>query len=569
MSRPSPRTDRSDAARASVLPRTSRRRVLTGMGLGSLALAAGPMLTACGSGSEQKVSKATDAELPTFKALDNDAVKPDMPESEDGVPAAFFNYPEPFASVDEAPLDGDTFTALGFLYGAAPNPRGKNSAWQAVEEGLGGKIDITAVGDADYATKVNTTLSGSKLPDLMVNDGAAFPDVEPFLEESCVDLTEYLGGDKIADYPNLQAIPQIFWEDCVSNGKLYYLPIPRNITGGVGVVNTGLLKERVGVESTAEFRDIDDFEAAMKELTDKGSDRWALGSSKFGLSMFRGMFNVPNGWRLDGDTLTKDTETDEYVEMLKFVRKLVDAGYFIPGSDGWEKSQMQDAFLAGKSAMIYDGLPAILKSSGYASTLPQSNKDWSAAAMLPFGDGKAYADNINVARTMITKGDDSEDRIKALLRTANYLAAPFGSTEYLLINYGAEGEDYTLDGKGNPQATDQGANNTSVPWKYFAAPTQPVYDPGNKDAVKQMHEAFSTMIPDAIEDPTNGIYSPTSSSKAAEIAQPITDATQNYLAGRGDLDQFTDAVKKWKSNGGDDIRGELLEGLGKKSSADS
>ena len=39
----------------------------------------------------------------------------------------------------------------------------------------------------------------------------------------------------------------------------------------------------------------------------------------------------------------------------------------------------------------------------------------------------------------------SETRVKDLLRMFNFFAAPFGSEEYLLINYGVEGKDFNFD----------------------------------------------------------------------------------------------------------------------------
>src|SRR6185437_8543854 len=60
----------------------------------------------------------------------------------------------------------------------------------------------------------------------------------------------------------------------------------------------------------------------------------------------------------------------------------------------------------------------------------------------------------------------SPDRIKELLGILNYLAAPFGSAEDLLLTSGVDGVDYTLDPKGNPVLTKQGNSDANyTPWK--------------------------------------------------------------------------------------------------------
>ena len=54
-----------------------------------------------------------------------------------------------------------------------------------------------------------------------------------FLEHSMADLTPYLGGDAVKDYPFLAAIPTFAWKNsgCVYNGKLYMWPLERYLPG--------------------------------------------------------------------------------------------------------------------------------------------------------------------------------------------------------------------------------------------------------------------------------------------------------------------------------------------------
>lgn len=54
-----------------------------------------------------------------------------------------------------------------------------------------------------------------------------------------------------------------------------------------------------------------------------------------------------------------------------------------------------------------------------------------------------------------------------MLGILNYLAAPFGSVEDLLLTSGVNGLDYTLDAKGNPVLTKQANSDANyTPWKY-------------------------------------------------------------------------------------------------------
>ena len=61
------------------------------------------------------------------------------------------------------------------------------------------------------------------------------------------------------------------------------------------------------------------------------------------------------------------------------------------------------------------------------------------------------------------------DRVKEILRIMDYLAAPFGTEEDLLLTYGARDQDYAVDADGNPSPTREGvANSQYVPWQYIA-----------------------------------------------------------------------------------------------------
>lgn len=532
-----------------------RRTFLKFAGMGLLSVAAVGSLAGCGVREELVASGADSVKLPTFTEIKGLAA--DLPGTAEGVPAAFFNYPKnPVRSVTTPPLKGETFTAITNIFGPPPNSRAKNPAWQEIEKRLGGKLDITAVSADDFSTKINTTIAGNDIPDMLLDDGYSIPDIIGFLEAKCQDLTPFLSGDKINDYPNLAGIPELYWKQTVRNGKIYTLPIPRGGVGGLGFYNAKRYAE-VGVTDTSKIKNADEYLQIMKELTNAKKNQWAFGSTGFGLSTFSQLFGVPNGWREKNGKLTNAIETDEYLEMISFVQKAASAGYIMPGSDSWTKSQMVNAFTIGQVAQIYDGLPGYYKADGYAITVPDS------APFLPFaaagGTPQANLDNIIFASTMLKKSDD--ESIKKLLGVANLLAAPFGTEEYLLINYGVEGADYALDGNGNPVPTERALGDTTVPWKYIAAPSPALYLPGEEQITRKMHAAYAAMIPLGVADPTSTLFSPTNAKKGGTIKQPVSDAVQDFIVGRKSIDDVKSEIKKWRTAGGDKIRKEYEKAL--------
>lgn len=366
---------------------------------------------------------------------------------------------------------------------------------------------------SDWETKFQTVLAANQLPDLvLLADASAVNNLPAFLAAKCADLTPYLSGDKVKDYPNLANVPTIVWQSCVVDDKLYGLPIPRSITGGAGFYN----KAHLDAAGIAFPKSAEEFLAACKELTRPQQGRWAIVNSKGNtfFTMLQQMFGVPNAWRLDGGKLVRSFETEQYRAALEFAAQLSKAGVLVPGSDGIDSQARKNAFKAGKGSFVYDGFPAY---PGYVKDMTRldAKADPRAFVPMPPAGGKAntWSDNILFAYTLVKKGDEA--RVKELLAVANFFAAPFGSTENLLLGYGVEGVDFTRDAAGNPNKTAKGETELTVPWKYIAGPPDVLYNAGSPAYVDKAHADLTQLIAMAVEDPTASLISPPTTSRAA------------------------------------------------------
>src|SRR4029079_13268624 len=118
----------------------------------------------------------------------------------------------------------------------------------------------------------------------------------------------------------------------------------------------------------------------------------------------------------------------------------------------------------------------------------------------------------------------SPDRIKEMLRILNYLAAPFGSAEDLLLSYGVEGHDYSMDPNGNPVLTDRGNPDANyLPFKYIAQRPSVLYLPDIPDYTKELMAAEQALLPIGISDPTAGFVSSTAVRNGAVLTQTFFD----------------------------------------------
>src|SRR5262249_50227737 len=144
----------------------------------------------------------------------------------------------------------------------------------------------------------------------------------------------------------------------------------------------------------------------------------------------------------------------------------------------------------------------------------------------------------------------------------NYLAAPFGSAEDLLLAYGVKDTDYKLDDKGNPIPTDRGnADANYVPWKYIAYHPPALYAPDIPGYAKIQTDAEKQLIPILVSDPTVGLVSNTAFTKGININKAMTDGLNEIVIGRRPMSDYDGLLKDWLAGGGENIRKEYQDSL--------
>ncbi|HEX8967163.1 MAG TPA: hypothetical protein VF937_04730, partial [Chloroflexota bacterium] len=302
-------------------------------------------------------------QLPTFQAIET--APADFPASADGImPAAFMTYPRNRVRTVTQPVGkGDEVNAMMYTTQAPPTPVEQNTAWQQVNALLGVNIKFPIVQLADYPTRLNTTIAGGQLPDLLslgTGNGSAIANLTDFLSSQCTDLSPYLAGDGVKAYPNLANLPTYAWPNAVFNDRIYAVPAVRaSITGAI-MFGKGKLLGGVGGVS---FRDADDFLRAMKQLTTTaGGGQWGLGATSSVtngipsvLTYFLESFGCPNTWRETNGALTRDWETEEFKAALAYTRGLWDAGVMHPDAPSMQINQAAQNFYAGRTALWSNG----------------------------------------------------------------------------------------------------------------------------------------------------------------------------------------------------------------------
>jgi len=546
-----------------------RRRLLAGMGgLAVMAGAAGS-LTGCNNAAKNKntAAKNESVALPTYKEYEG--LKPDLPGTEAGVMPAFRTFPSDLPqSVPDKPGNGEKITGMGIIYTAVPPGPPQNAWWAELNDKMGVTLDMQMVPNSDYGTKFATTIAGNDLPDMLMLQApnSAIPNLPQLLAARFTDLSEHLSGDAILDYPNLANVPTEAWRVSVYNGGIYGIPIPRGAIGSYNFIRKDLF-DKYGVD--VELKSYDDLVKGTKALTSAKDRRWAFGTVGQPFGMLQRMNGCPNGWRSDGGKLTNNLETEEYKQSVTDMIAMWKSGVMHP--DAFSTTQpFKQLFNGGQVAInAQDGyagwnqyiLDNQANSDFELGLMPQYARTGGELAHWWFGSGFFSINSF--------KKTDDPERIKLLLRVCNYLAAPFGTEEYLFRLYGKEGREHTVDKNGSPVYTKPGVTNTAVPIRYLADAPPVVFQPGRPKDADLQHAYQELEIPTAIADPTRGLYSNTNATKNATISTAFNDGVNEIIQGRKPMSDLNDQIKRWKSGGGDDIRSEFEEELQKASSAPS
>jgi putative aldouronate transport system substrate-binding protein len=156
----------------------------------------------------------------------------------------------------------------------------------------------------------------------------------------------------------------------------------------------------------------------------------------------------------------------------------------------------------------------------------------------------------------------SPDRIKELLRIADFLAAPFGTQEDLLLSYGIQDQDYTLDANNQPQPTKAGTSNAGyVPWRYISQHPYVQYQADLPGYAKASFDAEVIQVNAGVTDPTFGYYSPLASSKGTLAEMTFRQAAVDIVVGRRPMSDYDQIVKEWRASAGDQVRKEYLDAI--------
>ncbi|MFG2575879.1 extracellular solute-binding protein [Streptomyces sp. NPDC048481] len=545
-----------NAASASSGP--SRRSFLASTAVATAAVAGGmPLLAACGGsdgGSREGTTSGKDAKkiLPAYVA--SNVVTPDIP-AKNGSAMGFTGKLDLATLKESVPKKlgkGGKVTIMSPFWGSPP--KGTNAYYKGMNDLIGVDVVWQNQDGNTYDQKLGAVLASSDVPDVVVvpgwNMGGKIPSA---ILSKFADLGPYLSGDKVKEYPNLAAIPTDAWQRSIFGGKLRGLPMPAPYVTSIVPLYRKDIFDKEGYDVP---RSADEFMALAKEITNAKAKRWACLDMKWTAWQMFGVLSgseKPLGWNLVDGKLVNRIETDEYLEALEWTRKLFAAKVVHPdGELGKTAPDPGPKFAAGEFLIYANNISQWWGRTAEQATQNPQFKIWGMPVFAhDGGDPHLWAEQPAGIFAFVNK-KASESVVRDVLAVANVTAAPYGTKEYMMTNYGVEGTHYTVK-DGVPVKTDQGNNEVSNAYVMVASPAATIAHPDFPEVAKAQVEWQQRAGGFTKKSAFYGMQI-TEPARYTNLSNDFEQLEDDVTRGRRKISDMQQAVSDWKSKGGDKLR---------------
>ncbi|MBU8638488.1 extracellular solute-binding protein [Bacillus pumilus] len=443
-------------------------------------------------------------------------------------------------------------TWMAILYHQQPP---KDSVLKEIEKLTNTELDITWVPDAVKEDRLNSALAAGNLPQIVtIQDIKNSSAINAFRSGMFWEVGPYL-----KDYPNLSKMNKLINKNASIDGKLYGIYRERPLSRQGIVIRKDWL-ENLNLDTP---KTLDDLYEVAKAFTEKDpnqngkadtigfTDRNDLIYGAFKtLGSYEGM---PTDWKEDNGKFTPDFMTDEYMNTMKYMKKLRDNGYINKDFPVTSKTQQQELFSQGKAG-IYVGNMVDAVNLRDDATDKNMKVDILNRIKGPGGKERVWASGGHNGIFAFPKTSvKSEAELKRILAFFDRIAE---EDVYGLMTYGIDGEHYKKE-EGNTFVREESQVKS---WQTDVQPLVSLvgidkrYLKNKGDAVRTKYEELEEDNQKIIvANPAESLYSETASERGNELKKIIDDATYKFILGDISEDQFKKDVEKWKSNGGNKI----------------
>ena len=432
------------------------------------------------------------------------------------------------------------------------------------------KLHLEWVPNASYTDKFNITLASGKLPSIIY-----VPDVKnPNFVNAVRAGAFWEVGEKMKNYKYLSQANPVIMKNSSIDGKNYGVYRGRAL-GRNGINYRKDWLENVGLEPP---QTIDDFYNMLKAFKEKDPDqngkddtygmvlvKWT-GQWASGFDIIKLWFGAPNKWGLVDGQLVPEHETPEYLEALRFMRKLYEEKLINQDFPVYDSAKWNDPVVNGQAGVIVDVTDnAARLDEAIHRALAAEGKDQPDVHFVDNMIGvvgnhglralptSGFAGMLAIPKSTV-KTEAELDRILAFLDKMN---EPEMQT---LANFGIEGVHYTVEDGYAVRIDDTVKIESEVEGLNQLLPFIP-YDRGLMVKQTPLRQKTTELQREAekyvVANPAEPFISTVYSQKGQQLDNIINDARIKYIVGQIDETELLQAFDTWRKSGGDDLVKEM------------
>ncbi|MDR6880855.1 extracellular solute-binding protein [Bacillus sp. 3255] len=442
---------------------------------------------------------------------------------------------------------------------SAEPPKEDNVLVHELEKRTNTKLDITWVG-LNYSEKLNVTIASDQLPMVTLVIDTKSPVIINAVRSNLFwDLTPYL-----QDYSNLSHLDGKLLYNSSIDGKTYGIYRPR-YTARYGLFYRQDWLEKLGLKEPTTMDELYEMLKAFTTGDPDGNGKqdtygFATSTTGAGSGLFNGVYpfeimrGAPNGWGLIDGKMVPSFMTQEYLDNLKFLRRLYDEKIINQDFASSPNTKPEDEFVKGRVGIRSSALENF--TLPYLNTdLLQANPNAKVGVITRIQGQKGIrvqaGSGINGMYMISKNAVKTEADLKRVLAFLNEL----NSDEMItMFNYGIEGSHYTVrDGMKTIDPTR--ANKEVYPVRHLGM-SLPVTNNGTPLA-KTVEQMLKDNVPYGVADPTTPLISNTFTERGKTVTKIIDDARVKFIMGDIDEKGWQAAKEEWKQQGGDRIMEEF------------
>ncbi|MBA2943648.1 extracellular solute-binding protein [Paenibacillus sp. CGMCC 1.16610] len=439
-----------------------------------------------------------------------------------------------------------------------------------IEKKTNTNIHLEWVPNASYTDKFNITLASGKLPSIIY-----VPDVKnPSFVNAAKSGAFWEVGKYLKDFPSLSQANSIIMNNSSIDGKNYGVYRGRAL-GRNGINYRKDWLEAVGLQPP---KTIDDFYNMLKAFKEKDPDKngkndtygmvmvkWT-GQWASSFDIMKLWFGAPNKWGVVNGKLVPEHQTPEYLEALKFMKKLYDEKLVNQDFAVFDSAKWNDPVVNNQAGVIIDVTDnAARLDDKIHQTLAKEGKDKPDIHYIDNMIGVTGKDGLKALPTSgfagllaIPKSSvKTEDDVKRVLKFLDQMNSPELTT---MAGYGLEGKHYTKEGDAVVPSKDSALLESEVEGLNQMLPFIPE-DRGLKvkqtplrlQTAKIQKEAEQFIVANPAEPFISQVYS----QKGQQLDNIINDARIKFIVGQTDEAGLKNAFETWKKSGGDDLVKEM------------